>query len=643
VNQRALTLTSLAATAALATSLLAPLYTAGHVPSFAADAADAPQTPPQAAQTIALLRQRVKHVFVIYQENRSFDSYFGTFPGAEGIYSHPSAQTPGFNQPLINVDGTTTTVQPFRIGPKEYAADTDDIDHSHTKIVGKMDVVDGTARMDRFALVEEQKYVKSGNPSLTAKQMGELAMAHEDCDTVPFLWLYAKRFVLFDHVFQQMTAPSTPGNLAIIGAQTGETQWMLDPDDFLQNDGDKGAGVPVLNDADPFWGSAKDTSANKLPYNPRDKGTPQDNLTFPTLPLTLAGSGLPDLAAQDSDRKDDYRDTEGDIPAIAASGHGAVPWGWYEEGFDREPTDAAKGGADPVDADGLHASYITHHNGPQYFGYVANNQGMRANLHGLDDLFTALDRHTLPAQGVFYVKGGAKNIMGLKPADPNPTVQKNFLGDDDHPAYSDSQISEALVAETVNKIARSPYWKDSAIVITWDDSEGDYDHVAPPVRESIPGLGIVSDGPRIPLIVISPFARTGVVDHAVGDTGSVVKLVDTVFGLNRLASLPDAQKAKALAQQRLGIPDLAPHDEQGNGIATLLSAFDVDRLRGSAAPVPAAQAIIPETQIHTLPQQNGYGCAAIGIVPVDAQLHVPNPIPADFNPRPKTNPTTPAQ
>jgi phospholipase C len=639
VNHRALILTSFAATAALVTSLLAPLYAGGHAPSFAADAAAAPQPPID--QTVALLRKRVKHVFVIYQENRSFDSDFGTFPGAEGLYSHPAAQTPGFTQSLLNVDGTTTTVQPFRIGPKEYAADTDDIDHSHTKIVAKMNVVDGRARMDRFAWEEEQKYIKSGNPSLMAKQMGELAMAHEDCDTVPFLWLYAERFVLFDHVFQQMTGPSTPGNLAIIGAQAGETQWMLDPDDFLQNDGDKGAGVPVLNDANPFWGSEKDTSANKLPYNPHDHGAPQDNLTFPTLPLTLAGSGLPNLAAQDTDRANDYRDTEGDIPAIAASGHGAVPWGWYEEGFDHEPSDAPKG-ADPLEADGLHASYITHHNGPQYFGYVANNQGMRSNLHGLDDLFTALDQRTLPAQGVFYVKGGSKNIMGLKPADPDPTVQKNFLGDDDHPAYSDSQISEALVAETVNKIASSPYWKDSAIVITWDDSEGDYDHVSPPVRETIPGLGIVSDGPRIPLIVISPFARTRVIDHAVGDTGSVVKLVDAVFGLNRLASLPDAQKAKALAQQRLGIDDLAPHDEEGNGISNLLSAFDLGRLRGTVAPVPAAQAIIPERLIHTLPQQSGYGCAAIGIVPVDARLHVDNPIPADFNPRPKTNPTTPS-
>ncbi|HKM81299.1 MAG TPA: alkaline phosphatase family protein, partial [Candidatus Acidoferrum sp.] len=102
---------------------------------------------------IRLLQKRVKYVFVLYQENRSFDSYFGTFPGAEGLFSHPAAQTPGFTQDLVNTDGSITTIQPFRIGPSDtcpkstvtvngtlspapcYAADTDDIDHSHPRMV----------------------------------------------------------------------------------------------------------------------------------------------------------------------------------------------------------------------------------------------------------------------------------------------------------------------------------------------------------------------------------------------------------------------------------------------------------------------------------------------------------------------------
>lgn len=225
MNRRAVVLTSIAASAVLASTFLAPLHFIRQATPV--DAAVTPAEVTSVSATIALLRSRVKHVFIIYQENRSFDSYFGTYPGADGLYSRPPSQTPGFLQRIVDVDGSITTIRPFRIGPHEFAADTDDIDHSHSVIDAKMDDVDGTPRMDRFALGEEQKYAKGGLPSLMAKQMGELAMAHEDCDTVPFLWLYAKRFVLFDHVFQQMTGPSTPGNLAIIGAQSGETQWML--------------------------------------------------------------------------------------------------------------------------------------------------------------------------------------------------------------------------------------------------------------------------------------------------------------------------------------------------------------------------------------------------------------------------------
>ena len=624
---------SLALTAALAVSVLGRT----GAPVVAAPAA-APHRA-AVADTIALLRSRVKHVFVIYQENRSFDSYFGTFPGADGLYAHPAEQTAGFQQPILNLDGSTSMIRPFRIGPHEYAADTDDIDHAHSKIVAKMDVgPDGAARMDRFAMVEEAKYVKPGEfPSLAAKQMGELALAHEDCDTIPFLWQYAKRFVLFDRVFQEMTGPSTPGNLAIIGAQTGESQWLFEPDEFVQGTGDGGAGVPVLGDADPFWGSPKDTSAHKMPVNANDyQGAhPYDvqfNLTYPTLPLTLAGTQLPSIAAHDTDRTGDYKDIDDDIAAIGGAKNGAVPWGWYEEGYATERGE----GADPLDAEGRHASYVTHHNGPQYFGYVANNDAMRAHLHNLGDLWNALSERTLPAQGVFYVKGGYRNIMGLRPADPDAKVQANFLGDDDHPAYSDAQISEAMVAETVNAIARSPYWKDSAIVITWDDSEGNYDHVPPPNRATLPIVGRISDGPRVPLIVISPFAKTGVVDHDTGDTASVVKLVDTVFGLTPLASLPDEQRAAQLGRSKFGVP-LGARDGAGNGISTLVSAFDERRLRGTLPPLTAAYATIDEHHVHTLPGLDGYGCKDIGIRPTDALI--PNPIPADFNPRPRTNPT----
>src|ERR1035437_7250519 len=86
-------------------------------------------------QLVSLVQWNIKYVLVIYQENRSFDSYFGTFPGANGLYSQAASATPGFVQTIVNTDGNTGTVSPFLLGPTQYASDTDDVEHSHTLTV----------------------------------------------------------------------------------------------------------------------------------------------------------------------------------------------------------------------------------------------------------------------------------------------------------------------------------------------------------------------------------------------------------------------------------------------------------------------------------------------------------------------------
>ncbi len=601
-----------------------------------------PNLSPQ--QMTKLLRQKIKYVFVIYQENRSFDSYFGTFPGADGPFSQEPKGTPGFYQPLMNVDGTTGTIHPFRIGPKQFAADTNDVDHSHPMIVAKMNIQDGVPGMNRFALEEEQKSMKSGKPSLMAKQMGELTMAYEDCDTIPLLWRYAERFVLFDHIFQEMTGPSTLGNIAIIAAQTGQTQWALHPKEAYQGNGGSSPGVPVMNDKNPFWGSPADPTpaAEKLPVNPEDfhpggNDQTQINLTFASLPLTLQGDHLKAATRRDRDPRRDLADVQHDVTYIASRNQAPLGFGWYQEGYGAGPADSDDG---PVDADGLHASYITHHNGPQYFGYIANNPQMSRQLHGLGKLYDALKQKSLPASGgVFFVKGGFRNSLHLKPADPDPAVQKNFLGDDDHPNYSDAQISEALVAETINKIASSPYWGESAIIITWDDSEGDYDHVPPPILAKGPDGSPISDGPRVPLILISPYARTHFVAHAQGNQASVVKLADTVFGLPPLALLPDEERGRQLGEKEFGQKNLGPEDAVTPGVTNLTEAFSPARLLGTAPPLPASYAEIPQSLILHLPEETGYGCKALGIETTDRRLKIVNDVPRDFNPRPHTDPS----
>jgi phospholipase C len=609
--------------------------------------------PPDQAKLVADLRQRVKYVFVLFQENRSFDHYFGTFPGANGLFSdglapRAAAATPGFAQPLLGTDGQVGMITPFRIGPAQHAADLDDIDHSHAGMARKMHLVDGKPQMDQFALIEQKKYIPPGAtmPSLKARQFGELAMAYVDCDTVPLLWRYASRFTLFDAIFQTTIGPSTPNAIAMISGQAGETQWVKHPDAI----GPVSAfTLPMTADPVPFWGSKSDPAEGpqRQPANARESRAfaIAPNLTFATLPLTLAGKTVADVTATDP-RREDLADVQQDVKAITQAGQPPYAWGWYEEGYDKEPNEGAA-----APAGGSHASYIGHHNGPQYFGYVSNTPQLSHNLHGLGDFYSDIAARRLPeAGGLFFVRGGYADITGMKPAfdDGSPeaaAVQRQFRGDDDHPAYSDSELSEALVARSVNAIARSPYWKDSAIVITYDESEGDYDHVPPRILSFDPQGLPLSRGPRIPLILVSPYARAHAVSREEGDHNSVIALIDTIFGLPPLASLPDEMQARLDGQApRFATAGqtqmyLGPHDADTPGTGALLSGFDPARLAGTAPPLPGSYAEIPDAVVTHLPHMDGQGCRALGITPTDQQQGIVTSIPADFNPRPATFPT----
>lgn len=648
---------------------------ATHAGASAATRARGASRQERLQDTIANLRSKVKYVFVLYQENRSFDSYFGTFPGAQGIYSQPASQTPGYYQTITNTDGTTTTIQPFRIGPGApyYAADTDDVDHAHSRIDAKMDVVNGVPQMDKFAVTEEQKYSPGTiTETLKAKQFGELSMAYEDCDTVPLLWDYAKSFTLMDHIFQEMSGPSTPGNLSIFGAQTGQTQQVLHPQQSIVGNGDSGQGVPVLNDLCPLWGSLNDPYSSTVgtPYNSvqecHNTDPPfafsghttsyQTNLTYPTLPVSFEG---PNAIATFADNNDlgggsDIADLStsvvsgttalSDTGAVAATDKQVVPWGWYQEGYGASDPATVTNGGPGITGNHAYASYITHHNGPQYFGYIINNPIEHAHLHDLTAFFDDVQHGKLPAAGgAYYVKGGYYNIQGLRPTDPDPAVQANFTGDDDHPGYSDAQISEALVGREVDAIARSPYWSQSAIIITWDDSEGDYDNVQPPIVDYGPsGTGFITDGPRVPFIVISPYSKQGIVSTP-GDHGSVVKFIDTLFNLTPLAALPNEYHARQVAATT-GIsgtgsttePNYGPDDALTPGIDNLVDAFDPARLDGSASPLPATLAEIP-AGFNFFPTRNGQGCREAGVTPVGPRQGESNAVPADFNPRPSTD------
>ena len=670
------------------------------------------------AQKVALLRQHVRYVFVIFAENRSFDYYLGTFPGANGLFSAPTGftpanQTPSWNQPIVNsfssgsVSSATTTMTPF-LAPQAvtnvnqtlvqiYPADTVSVSHSHQGIGNSMDynATTGVSANDRYALTQEGltttstgAIVKSTGVAPTSitlaqKQAGEQAIAHVDCDTVPFLWQWAKNFALFDNFHQGIVAPSSPNAIEVLAGQVGQTQWALHNSEGATITGNTtSAGVfgsaysgpanntdgyvPLIADAGPYPGSSKDTNAVKPPYNSDESNTnPALNMTYASLPLSFMGSNIAEIISKDPNPAADLLDVERDIFTIAAFNQ-PVNWGWFQQGFDSN--DAADANGDSISTNGSTVDtptggYVLHHNAPQYFAYIADNPTeLENNLHGNKDFFTAVTNQTLGAGGVFYLRGGLNNNPenghnALVPAVPNASERIAFAGNDDHPGNSDSQIAELMAADAIDAIANSPYWANSAIIITYDETDGLYDHAPSQVSSTMADGSPLQGGPRIPTILISPFAATGTISHVYSEHGSIIKLIDDVFGLTPLASLPNevqGRAAGAASAATLNQTTLEPADDPENGIGDLTEAFDYGILQGTKPPLPSSLATFTPTQVATLPHlatssgaTNG-ACAAIGILPTDYATQADyaagtpiDPAPIDYNPRPGTAPGTP--
>ncbi|MBV8198764.1 MAG: phosphoesterase [Candidatus Eremiobacteraeota bacterium] len=513
----------------------------------------------QSTPLTELVRQRIRYVFVIYQENRSFDHYFGTFPGANGIYTD-EARAHGFSQ--YNPVAQHQT-QAFRIVEPEVGVLSNHRDVFNTAI-------DGGA-MDKFVSAQATAAQKSSD----AASIGDEAMAHVDCDTIPFLWMYASRFALYDSFFQGVRGPSTPSNVEIIAAQNGETQYARHG----------GPGVPIWNDLDPAFG----------PYNPGEHSAQhQIDQTYATVLLNLEG-------AEAGSVTNDTQDVADDIAFLRTQGRPAVKWKWYQQGF-----------ADPA-----HLELVTHHLAPHYFGYIAQNSTMEQNVADISTFASDVENANLGDGGLFYLKGGFGSNLNLRP--PNAKAH-TFLGDDDHPGESDSQIAEADVAALVDTIARSKYWSQSAILITWDDPGGFWDHVPPPTWIVCPGDDKpCGNGQRVPLLLISPYARNAVVNE-LDDQSSVVKFAEQLFNRTPLAQLPDEAR----------FMPMGPRDAS-TATGDLTGGFDPARLRGDAPPIAADAAIIPDDVIRTIP--SAWSCRSIDVTPVPPPAGTSDAPPPGFNPR----------
>lgn len=509
-------------------------------------------------------------MFVIFQENHTFDNYFGTFPGAENLGT-ALAKAHGYTQ-LDPIGGQQQTV--FKITNPDILSPDQDRYVLEKKFDG--------GKMDRFIAEDEQHIMAEYHvkPEL-ARQYGLTTMTTYDCDTIPYYWMFAKNFALFDRYFQAETGPSTPGNVSMFAAQVGISQEHRFPN--LATTDAEGPGVPINGDLDPFAG----------PYTANDKVV-QMPQSYATLAMTLGGAHAAKLAEHAPGS------VANDLAAVATSGASAIAWAWAQEGYVDSRTGPAQTG------------YVAHHNAPQYFDYIRNNQTYWSHVITTESILDDIRNGRLADRGVFFIKGSKANHAGWKPANQNPRIAAKYVGDDDHPGVgnSDHQIAEAFAAQYVDAIAHSKYWKDSAILITWDDGGGFYDHVSPDDFEECNDGFPCGDGQRVPLIVISPYANAGAIVSDYSDTASVAKFIESTFGIRSMASLPDEAV----------VAPYGPRDENP-ALSDLSGAFDLARLEGRALPVASRMAEIDPADLGKFPPP--MNCKTLGIEPIPVPTQPP--------------------
>ena len=395
-------------------------------------------------------------------------------PGADGLYSKPASQTPGFVQPIVNTDGTIGTISPFKIPLTVtdvngktvpiYPQDTDSVNHSHAGYETKIDVQNGVTLNDGYAITEEGVTITNGvpsaKPSLAKKQTGELVMGHVDCDAAPILWNYADRFTLFDNFHQTVLSASTPNAIAMIAGQSGETQWVKHPEESTKNFAAAGGTPnkrwhqrcsrgfrrrPVLGFA---AGHLRQRSAGQSAVQ---QSADQPYLRHPAALLHGLGHLQHDRQRHPAKpgslrRREGHRGDRRQRRPSPPTGAGT------SRAYDLEFNDTT--------GTASHSGYIpSPQRSPSTSAMFRTTRRSRPHLHGLSDFAIDMQNQNLPKDGgVFYVRGGYGNLLNLKPVDPNPALATVFNGDDDHPGYSDLQISSALVAAEVDLITSSPYW-----------------------------------------------------------------------------------------------------------------------------------------------------------------------------------------
>ena len=462
----------------------------------------------------------IKHVVVIFGENISFDHYFATYPTATNPGGEPAftatSGTPSVNglsgtlltnnPNYTNTTNGTGAANPFRLDRSQAA--TADMGHNYQP--EQQAYNDGA--MDLFPTYTG----RAGSGGSGAFNTTGLVMGYYDGNTVTALWNYAQHYAMSDNSFGTTFGPSTPGAINLVSGQTGGIIYTLgDPStDTSHATPDGQGGYTMIGDVDPSGDDCSSTS--KTAY-----------MTGPNI--------------------GDYLNTAG------------ITWGWFEAGFDLGVTNSngTTGCARSTVSSytGASTDYIPHHQPFQYYASTANphhtrpssvaaigtsSDGGANHQYDMHDFYDALAAGNMPA--VSFLKAAAYQ--------------------DGHAGYSDPLDEQTFVVKVTNAIMQSPFWKDTAIVVLYDDSDGWYDHVMGPIVNTgynspadaltvcksqatqplagpngVPVAGRCGYGTRQPLLVISPYAKKNFVDHGVTDQTSVLKFIeDNWLGGQRIST-----------------------------------------------------------------------------------------------------------
>jgi len=451
----------------------------------------------------------IKHLVVIFQENVSFGHYFATYPGAENPGGQPRFDADPHTPRVDNLvaarllsPNNPNSSQPFRLDRSQ--ADTCDQNHDYMAEQAAAD--DG--QMDKFVEFTGVGSATS-NPCADYSLGPSIVMGYFDGNTVTALWNYAQHFAMSDNSFNSTWGPSTPGALNLV---SGQTHGAI-PDSLATAFGPDVVEGTVIGDPQPFY---------------------DDCSTRETVKMT--GRNIGDLLSAQN-----------------------IPWGWFEGGFKPSTpataTTKAECNTAHTGANGKSKKdYIPHHEPFQYYASTSNPHHLpptsvalighddQANhQYDLSDFWDAAEAGNLPA--VSFLKA--------------PAYQ------DGHADYSSPLLEQTFLVDTLNKLQRLPEWEDMAVIITYDDSDGWYDHVTPPLvnhsqtsedlsicNARMPNLGDYQGrcghGPRVPLLIISPFAKVNFVDHTPSDASSVLRFIEDNWDLGRIGDHSFDERANSL-------------------------------------------------------------------------------------------------